>query len=455
MAIFRVIMNTSEKRATFSLASIFAVRMLGLFMILPVFSLYATHLSAATPMLIGIALGIYGLTQAIFQLPFGMISDRLGRKPLIAFGLIIFAAGSIIAASSSSIYGVIFGRALQGAGAVGSTIIALIADLTREEERTKAMAFIGTSVGITFAVSMVLGPVLSAYMNVSGIFWLMFALAIVGLFILKFWVPTPKHCGLHRDAEPVIGLIATVLKDRELLRLDFGILALHALLTANFVVIPIILTKTAGLNESSQWLLYLPVLLLAFISMIPMIILAEKKRQLRPFFLVSVGLLFVSETILLFAGNHLLLIGFSLYVFFTAFSFLEASLPSLISKQAPAGAKGTAMGIYSSSQFFGIFLGGSFAGLLLQDHLPHSIFLLCALITLVWFFIAARMKNPRYLTTQLFNVGKISSEQAEQLSNKLLKIPGVAEAVIIVQEGVAYLKVDRKIINMDELKGIF
>ena len=447
-------MNTSEKRATSSLASIFAVRMLGLFMILPVFSLYATHLSNATPILIGTALGIYGLTQALFQLPFGMVSDRLGRKPIIALGLIIFAVGSVIAADASSIYGVILGRALQGAGAVGSTVIALIADLTREEQRTKAMAVIGTSVGITFAVSMVLGPLLSSYINVSGIFWLMFVLAIVGLFILKFWVPTPKQCVFHRDAEPVISLIATVLKDRELLRLDFGILALHALLTANFVVIPIILTKMAGLHEPSQWLLYLPVLLLAFASMVPMIIIAEKKRHLRSFFLASVGLLFISEVILLFAGNHLLLIGFSLYIFFTAFSFLEASLPSLISKQAPAGAKGTAMGIYSSAQFFGIFLGGYFAGFFLQDHLPHSIFLFCALITLVWFFIAVRMKNPRYLTTQLLNVGKISSDQAEQLTNKLSIIPGVAEAVIIAQEGIAYLKIDRHIINVDELKGM-
>jgi len=440
-----------ERRATLSLAGIFSLRMLGIFMILPMFSLYAHDLKGATPSLVGIAMGIYGLTQAGLQIPFGMLSDKYGRKQIITIGLLLFILGSVVAALADSITGVIIGRALQGAGAIGSTTFALVADLTREEQRTKAMAIIGMVIGISFSIAMVLGPILNNWIHVDGIFWCTAALALVAIFILHGVVPTPRVTSFHRDTQPVPELFSTILRTPELLRLNFGIFILHAILTACFVALPIALEDVAELHRQEQWTLYLPVLFFSFLTMLPLIIIAEKKRKIKQVFLFAISCLLVSQFFLWGFHHNLWSIALCLFVFFTGFNILEASLPSLISKFAPTKSKGTAMGVYSTSQFLGIFVGGTLGGWLYgQQHLS-VVFIFCAIMAGVWLMVAARMQQPRYLGTHLLNVGKIDSEQAKELRTKLLNIIGVAEADVITDDGIAYLKVDNSILNKDAL----
>jgi len=246
-------MTPTEQRAAFSLAGIYSLRMLGLFLILPVFALYAVDLEGVTPMLIGVAIGAYGLTQALLQIPFGMLSDRIGRKPVIVGGLIIFAIGSVVAALSDSIYGVIAGRALQGSGAIAAAVMALAADLTREEQRTKIMAMIGMSIGASFTLALVLGPIFNEWIGVSGIFWMTAVLALVGVYVALYLVPQPKKCQRHRDAEPVAGQFARVLSNPSLLRLDYGILTLHITITSVFLVMPLVLRDNLGIESASHW----------------------------------------------------------------------------------------------------------------------------------------------------------------------------------------------------------
>ena len=389
-------MNPIERRSAFTLASVMSLRMLGLFMVLPLFSLYAHQLLGATPALIGFSLGIYGLTQAVFQIPFGAWSDKFGRKKMITLGLFIFILGSMVCACTHTIHGMIIGRALQGAGAVGSTIIALLADLTRENQRSKAMAIIGMTIGMSFSLAMLLGPLLNTWLQVNGIFWLASAMGIFAIFILHKWVPQPTLTTWHADTEPERHSFWTVLKLPELARLNVSIFLLHAIFTASFVVIPISLQLHAHLHANHQWMLYLPVLLLAFIGSIPCIIIAEKKQRLKQFFLAAIFLLSGAELLLwLFAGS-LIFSAISLFLFFTGFSVLEAFLPSLVSKTAPAARKGTALGIYSCSQFLGIFVGGSLAGWLYGQFGLTDVFLFCAILTILWATLAFRMKNPQH-----------------------------------------------------------
>ena len=334
--------------------------MLGLFLILPVFALYADHLQGHTPTLIGVAIGAYGLTQAFLQIPFGMLSDRIGRKRVITAGLLIFAAGSVVAAMAHTMWGVILGRALQGAGAIAAAVMALAADLTREEQRTKAMAVIGMTIGLSFAVAIVTAPTLNHLIGVPGIFWLVAGLAVLGVVVLHTRVPTPAHSTVHRDAEAVPGQLRGVLAHPGLLRLDFGIMSLHIILTANWVVLPVALR--AQLPTAHHWWVYLPVMVLSVAAMVPFIILAERKRRMKQVFLGAVVALGLAELGLSQGFHTLGGIAVALFVFFTAFNLLEATLPSLISRVAPPAAKGTAMGVYSTSQFFGAFLGGSLGG---------------------------------------------------------------------------------------------
>jgi len=445
-------MNTQERQATFSLASIYTFRMLGLFMILPVFSLYTHSLKFANPFLIGLALGVYGLTQACLQIPFGLTSDRIGRKPVIVFGLLLFMLGSVIAALSHDIYWIIVGRALQGAGAVGSALIALVADTTRDEHRLKAMSLIGMTIGLSFILAMILGPILNDWIGLSGIFWLTAAFALLGIFILFAFVPSPKSHLLHRDSEPVLSQFKNVLKSRELLRLDFGIFTLHATLMALFIIIPLFLTQHLALAAKSQWMFYLPVLLIACIIMFPFVGIAEAKRLIKPIFIIAVAALVLVELCLFFGVLSNSLLGFSilLCVFFTAFTLLEGILPSLISKIAPIGSKGTAMGVYSSAQFLGIFFGGTIGGLIVHDSGSRGVYLFCALLGLLWLFLAVTMKQPPYLSSQILKLNtQVGPDALKALKEKIKATPGVAEVLISAEEGIAYLKVDKRKLAKD------
>ncbi|HHI94489.1 MAG TPA: MFS transporter [Gammaproteobacteria bacterium] len=446
-------MLPTERRAVFSLASIYALRMMGLFMILPVFALYAETLEGYTPALIGLAIGIYGLTQAALQIPFGMASDRFGRKPVIIFGLIIFVIGSVVAATADSMNGVIFGRALQGAGAIAAAVMALVADLTREEKRLGAMAIIGMSIGMAFAVSLVAGPLFSNWIGVDGIFWLTAVLALVAIAVLYFVVPNPVRSVLHRDAQTVPAQLKNVISDPQLLRLDFGIMVLHMMLTATFVVLPLALRDHAGLAAAHHWYIYLPVMVFAMVLMVPFIIIAEKKRRMKTVFTASVLVLGVGQLIFMFGYDSITSIVLGLFIFFTAFNVLEASLPSLVAKMVSPDNKGTAMGMYSSSQFLGAFFGGVLGGWLYGAMGFEAVFGLCAGMAAVWFLVAATMQSPRYLSSHLVRVGPISEERARHLVGEFTRVTGVAEAVVIAEDGVAYLKVDLHALDREALKA--
>ncbi len=444
-------MTAMEKRATFSLASIFGLRMLGLFMLLPVLSLFAEGLQDATPLLIGMAVSIYGLTQALLQIPFGLLSDRFGRKKIIIIGLILFAAGSVVAALSTTIYGILVGRALQGGGAIAAAIMALVADLTQEVHRTKAMATIGGSIGLSFGVAMTMGPVLAAQIGIHGIFWLTAALAILAIFIVIFIVPSSERLSTHCDAELIPTEFSRVIRDLDLLRLDYGIFVLHLILTAIFVVLPLQF-RDNGILPDQHWLIYLPVLLTSMAAIIPFVIIAEKKRKMKPVFLAAIACLIIGCIgMAMFVQQSYLLIFF-LWVFFAGFNLLEATLPSLISKTAPADLKGTAMGAYSSSQFMGAFLGGVCAGWLYGEWGMQAVFIFAALLSASWFAIASKMSQPRYLANLLLSLEAVDQHSGQQFSEQLLSVTGVKEVKLHFEEQTAYLKVDNSILDKQQLQ---
>lgn len=441
-----------ERRTVASLASLYAFRMMGLFMVLPVLSLYGADYVGSTPLLLGLALGGYGFTQAILQIPFGMLSDRIGRKPVIAMGLIIFAIGSAVAASADSVYGLILGRCLQGGGAIASAIMAMVADLTSDESRTKAMASIGASIGLSFSVALVLGPVLAGWGGLSLMFWFTVGLAAIGLWVLMRWVPTPAVSGVrHRDAGAVPSLLKSTLANSELIRLNWGIFTLHFVLMAAFLVMPSILENQLTIPREQHWMVYLPLLVLAFVAMVPFIIVAEKRRKVKPVFLGAVLLLGLMMGVM--AVEQYQRIGFmvGLFFFFMAFNLLEATLPSLMSKLAPAGAKGTASGIYATCQFLGAFAGGLVGGWILQQHGTVAVFEVCGFMVLLWLLAAVTMRSPRYLSGVQVTLGKGQFATAGQ---QLAKLPGVVEVVLIEEEETAYLKVDPNVFQRDSLAEI-
>jgi len=435
-------MNRLEIRAAVSLAMVFSVRLLGLFMIYPVFAAYARHLSGATPTRIGLALGAYGLSQGLLQIPFGLLSDRIGRKTMITIGLVLFGTGSVVAAVSTTIDGVVIGRVIQGTGAVGSVILALVADLTREENRTKAMAVVGLTIGLSFMVALVTGPIFAGLIGVPGIFWLMTGLGLVGIAITQWIVPTPRRVLVHRDAETVPSLFGSVLRNRELLRLDFGIFALHAILTSSFLVVPQILGDAFAVTSETQWTIYLPVLVVSVLLMVPAIIVAEKHRRMKAVFVTAIVVLLASQVGLMLDARSPGVILASIVAFFTAFNLMEASLPSLVTKTAPVGAKGTATGVYSSAQFLGIFVGGAIGGWVHEIAGAFGVFALAAGIAAVWLTVAATMRKPGHYSTYLARLGDIATADGKRLAARLGRVPGVVDVIVVAEEGMGYLKID-------------
>lgn len=446
-------MTSSEKRATWSLAGIYALRMLGLFMILPVLSLFAEQLEGSTPALIGLAMSIYGLPQVLLQVPFGLLSDRFGRKKMIIIGLMLFFIGSVIAALSTTIYGVLVGRAFQGAGAVSAVIMALVADLTQEVHRTKAMAIIGVSIGASFGAGIVLGPIISQFGGVQAVFASTAVLTLLAMLAIIFIVPNPKQSKLHRDAEVVPSEMLHVLKNPELLRLNYGIFTLHMILMAIFVVVPSLMRK-AGLTAGNEWMVYLPVFSISMVFAVPFVILAEKKRKMKQVFLGAISVLMLAELGLSATYQDLVgIVGF-LWLFFCGFNLLEATLPSLVSKTAPGDLKGTAMGAYSSSQFMGLFMGGVVGGWFNGQFGVTAVFLFCSAAAFSWLVLACWMKPPRYVANLLISLGELGEQGANDLAAAMLKISGVEEITLHREEALAYLKVDNQKLDKDQLQRL-
>ena len=438
-------MTTVEFKSSVSLASIYGLRMLGMFLILPIFAIYAAQYEGGqNAFMVGLALGAYGLTQAMFQLPFGMASDKFGRKKIIYIGLIMLIIGSVVAALATDITMVIIGRAIQGAGAVSAAVTALVADLTREEQRTKAMAMIGATIGVTFAISLVLGPTIAHVAGISGIFWLTAILAVLAILVVRFVVPNPLVSHYHSDASAAPTKLKDVLKNSQLLRLNYGIFALHAAQMAMFIVVPFAIQKTSNLGVNQHWQVYLPILVGSFALMIPAIIVGEKRGLLKPVFIGAVALMFVAQLAFSQLIGSFWGVVTSLFAYFVAFNILEASLPSLISKLAPAAAKGTAMGVYNTSQSLGVAVGGLVGGYLAHHYGFAIVFMFCAVLMLLWFILAFTMQTPPQVKTKMYHTEQLTSESAAVLMQNLVKIPGVREAVVIAEEQLAILKIDAK-----------
>jgi MFS family permease len=429
-------MSSAELRAGASLAGVFALRMLGLFLILPVFAVHAPQLSGGDNLtLVGIALGAYGLAQAILQIPFGMASDRWGRKPVIYIGLLVFAAGSFLAAAAGDIWTVIAGRILQGAGAISSVVVALAADLTREQHRTKVMGMIGASIGLVFALSLVGAPVLYRWIGMPGLFAVTGVLSVGAMWVVKALVPDAP---LRPHAAP--GGARSMLHP-ELLRLNLGIFVLHMVQMAMFVVIPVRLVA-AGLDLSAHWRLYLPVVLASFAIMVPPILYADRRHRPKPVLIGAIGLL-AGVGALLMAAEGILAYGVLLLAFFTAFNVLEALLPSLVSRVAPAHARGAAIGVYNTAQTLGLFFGGLVGGWLAQHYGAQPVFAACALMSLVWLLAAVGMRAVAAAVNGFSRVTFpiAAGVELDGLREALGRVRGVHGAEVLVQERVARLQV--------------
>ena len=396
-------MTPSERRATLGLAGIFGLRMLGMFIVLPVLALYAETLPGGRDhTLVGLALGAYGLTQAVLQIPFGWASDRWGRKPVIVAGLVVFALGSFIAAWAPTIVWTIIGRTVQGAGAISAAVIALTADLTRDSVRSRAMAAIGMTIGATFALSLVIAPALTPLIGVPGIFVMTGVLALGAIALLEFAVPDPDIRPARLDTA---AQWRSVLADRDLLRLNYGIFALHAALMALFVQVPFML-RDNGVAASRHWLVYLPVLAASVALMLPALWQTDRPGRGKWVFVGAVAVLFAGQALLATAGASLPATVLALVVFFTAFNLLEATLPSLVSKFAPPAVKGTAAGVYSSVQFLGTFVGAAAGGWLSQWHGPPAVFGFCLVLTALWLAVSATMSAPPVYNQRNYSLGE-------------------------------------------------
>jgi MFS family permease len=441
--------SSTEKRAIVSLASLYALRMLGLFMVLPVMAIAGAEFEGATPELLGLAIGVYGLSQALLQIPAGALSDHFGRKPVIVIGLIIFALGSFIAANADSVYGIILGRLLQGCGAIASAVMALVTDLTREEHRMKAMASIGASIGLSFSVALVLGPILVHLGGLQLIFIITGVLSLAGIVLVLTLVPTPAR-KKHRDGSAIVSEVFKQLGNGELWPLNIGIFILHALMVTMFVAIPSQLIQ-AGLTLNQHAWLYLPVLLTAFVLMVPFVIIAEKKRQMKGIVIIALGIM-IFALIIMSQAMGVWSWAIALGVFFWAFNIMEATLPSWLSKVAPAGAKGSAMGVYSTMQFLGAFAGGLIGGWLNNYFGIEGLFLILAVAVFAWAALVVVTPKPAHLNSvrvDILNQGNGEDQSALYLDT-LINLRGVADAILIAEEQAIYLKVDASLFDYQQ-----
>ncbi len=432
-------MTSVEVRAGASLAGVFGLRMLGLFFILPVLAVHAANIRGGDDLtLVGVALGAYGLSQGILQIPFGMASDRWGRKPVLYAGLAVFAAGSFLGMIAHDIWTMIGARTLQGAGAISSVAMALAADLTRDQHRTKVMAMIGSMIGLMFALSLVGAPLLYRAIGMDGLFALTGALCLAAMAVVKFQVPDPPA---HGRAAPAAGSVRAALLDAELVRLNAGIFILHVVLYAMFVVVPPLLVQ-AGLALPEHWKLYLPVVLGSFVLMVPAVLYADRRNASKPVLVGAVALLVGAEAAFAVLGGGIAVLAAVMLGFFVAFNVLEALLPSLVSRRAPAAGRGAAIGVYNTTQTLGVFFGGLLGGWVASRYGTTGVFAACAVLSAVWLVLAAGMRHPpavNELSSLTFPIA--SGVNLDGLREALARVKGVREAEVVAAERIARLKV--------------
>jgi MFS family permease len=431
-------MSALEVRAALSLSSLFALRMLGLFLILPVFAVHAGTIRGGDDLLlVGIALGIYGLTQGILQIPFGMASDRYGRKRVIIFGLVLFAIGSVVAASADDIWVTILGRAIQGTGAISSAVVAFAADLTRDQHRTKTMALIGGSIALMFALSLVVAPAMYKVVGMSGIFIFIGALSTIAIFWTIYVVPAEPAEMRDQSRRVKVNVLGEVMRNPELLRLNFGIFVLHMAQMSMFLVLPGALVEHAGMPVADHWKVYLPVVLISFLLMVPPIMAAERQGRMKMMFIGSVALLLIVHLGFAVAYRDFWMVVVLLTLFFVAFNVLEASLPSLVTKLAPLHARGTAIGVYNTTQALGLFVGPWIGGWIGKNFGVAEVFVFGSVMFALWVVVASPMRAPGDLERRNFPFGKAADPVA--LREGLARLRGVREVTVSTDEGVARL----------------
>ena len=446
-------LNHTEKRAALALASVFGIRMLGLFLIMPVLAIYARQYPDYSAALMGFTLGAYGLTQALLQIPMGMLSDRIGRRPVIVLGLLVFIIGSVVAATADSLVGIAVGRAIQGLGAVAAAILALAADISRDQQRTKVMAVIGMCIGLAFALAMVAGPLLGGSLGLSGLFWFTAVTGVLGILILLFSVPQADTQSARRDALPVASELKSLLRHGQLWQLNIGVFVLHAVLTAWFITLPTQL-ESAGFATASHAWFYLPAIILSIGVMVPMIIRSSRTDNQVFWFRVALILLCSGVIIGDVFGHSGFSLAAALLVFFAGFNYLEASLPSLLTRVAPAGSKGSASGIYATCQFFGAFIGGSLGGWVLQQYQSLGLGIFSLVLLGFWLVSTVWMKNPKPVTNVTVDVRSVNNEQRSALNQKLAQVNGVEEVRYAPDDEISYLKVDKKQYDEKTVQGL-
>jgi MFS family permease len=449
-------LNPQETRAAISLALVYVLRMLGLFMVIPVLAIAAVDYPDYSPLFVGLAIGGYGLTQAILQIPMGVLSDKWGRKPVIYMGLCFFALGSLVAANADSMAMLTLGRILQGAGAIAGAIMALAADVTRESERAKVMAIIGVSIGFSFYVALLTGPIIAGLYGIQGIFWITAVLTVCCLPLVKFGVPTPKENSPSGDALPQLSQLKNLAKEPSLWRLNMSVLTVHLLITCFFVQVPVLLTEVNfGLDE--HWKIYTPILVVSVLILVMLMKLC-KQLQTSTSFIISLTLMAMGFGLFLLPELNWVVIIIAGTLFFAGFNYMEAHMPVMVSSIAPAGKKGSAMGIYASFQFFGAFLGGVISGALTGWLGPKLALVACLLFIVIAMIIVWGLQK----TTTVKRVTLTIENRArfQQTSNKTLlesdfgKLEGVQEVLVDVEKRAVYLKVDSKGFDIEKAKAL-
>lgn len=430
-------MNSTELRSAFSLAFVYVLRMLGLFMVMPVIAVSAQEYPDYSAFLVGLAIGGYGLTQALLQIPMGVLSDKIGRKPVIAGGLAIFAVGSLVAATADSLVWVVVGRFLQGAGAIAGAIMALAGDLSREKQRPKVMAIIGISIGFSFYLALLLGPIIASQFGLSGIFLMTGVLAFLCVFLVLFVVPNAKNIAPKGDTLPIYEDLKNLFRNPQLIRLNVSVLLLHMLITLLFVQIPVFLVDLKW-PLSTHWQVYSVVLFASVIGLVVLMALAAKSKQaVMQFSVAGMAIIF---GLFVFGQHSIIYLMILVSLFFTCFNYLEANFPAMVSNIAPAGKKGSAMGVYASFQFFGAFIGGVLSGSIGALLGIQWVFILASILCVVWLLLIKGINGTQRLKRYTLNTNEIITDLTLQ---QLSALKGLVDITVVPNEQVMYIKAEQ------------